>query len=137
MKAESFRRLSKEEVEPEHRNLIERIGFSINTFAQNVIAIFNKNITIKDNLYQELKSIDVEVTSAGIPKFTTQFKNGLFTKIEGIQVIQVLNLTSTSTYPTSGVLISFSEENSLVTIKHITGLQTGYKYRIKFVTIGG
>lgn len=135
-KLSSFRKIKKEDVAEEYKALIEAIGYSINSFADEVISGFNRRLTIKENLTQDIVSIEVTVNSSGIPITESKFKNTIGKSLQGIKVIKAENLTNTSTYPTTAPFISFTQNGELVTINHISGLQSGNKYRLTINTIG-
>jgi hypothetical protein len=139
MKISNFSRIKKEDFAEEDRQVADRIGGSINPFTQEVYTLTNKNITIADNLYQEIITLEIttSVSNSMIPKVTSRFKNNLRTIIKGISVINVENLTNSSTYPTGAVQVFFSENNNIVTINRVTSLQSDNKYRLTLLTYGG
>jgi len=139
MKLSGFKRINKEDFTEEDKAVAERVGYSINNFAQEVSTLVNKNITISDNLFQELITIEItpSVSNAAIPNTTIKFKNSLKNAIKGISVINVENLTNTTTYPTGAVQIFFSENNNIITVNRITSLLSSNKYRITLLTYGG
>lgn len=134
-KLSSFQRLLKEDVPSEYQPLIEKIGVSVNQFAEQVLNAMNKNITVEDNLNMEYKTLEVSVTD-GVPTIITEFKSGLKTRLKGIVVIKAENVTNTGTYPTNQPFISFSENNSLIRIVYVSGLQNGNKYKLTLETRG-
>ena len=133
MKLQAFKRLIKEDVEEQYRPLVEKIGFSVNNFAEEVIKALSNNLSIEDNFNQNKKDITVQVDSSGIPTTTTQLKTGLSTICAGITVIKADNITAPRTYPTGYPFINYTENQGVITINHITGLQSGYKYQLKVV----
>jgi len=137
-KISSFQRLIKEDVDEEYKPLIDKIGFSINQFAEQVISALNKNITVTDNLNMEYKTIDITIHSTiiGIPNNTVQFKSGLRTKLKGIQVIKVENLTNPGALLSDAPFLEYSENNDIITINRINGLAISTKFRITFLTFG-
>ena len=139
MKLSNFKRINKEDFTEEERPLIERLGGSINNFAQELFNLFNKNITIQDNLLQELKVLEVipNIADATIPSIPLKFRNELKNAIKGINVINVENLTNSNVFPLSAVQVMFSEDNKIVTINKVTGLQVNNKYRLTLLTYGG
>lgn len=137
MKLPSFQRIIKEDIDEQYRPLIDKIGYSINSFLLAVLNLSNKQITVADNLFQEIKTINVTVSSAGVPTSPIQLSTSLNNNLAGLQVIKVINKTSTTTYPTSGVFVSWSQYNKLITINHITGLVAGNTYSISLLLIGG
>lgn len=136
-KLAGFQRLIKEDFPEESRPLIDKIGFSVNNFAEQVINIINnKQLTASDNLNEEVKNITVSVDGTGKPKATTTFVNNLNTRLQGIIVIRAQNTTNTNSYPISMPLISYVEVNSVVTILNISGLQADNNYTLTIRTSG-
>lgn len=138
MKIESFKQLKQEDVDAQYRNLIGKIGFSINTFCGQVLNALNNNLTIADNLNRELKSIVVTVDATFKPIATTEFKLVKLgnIKISGINVINVINQTNSISYPTSWPGIIFSQDSSTVTIKNVPGLVPNNKFNLTLEIIG-
>jgi hypothetical protein len=130
-KLQNFKRILAQDYEEEYRLLIEKLSFSVNSFAEDVLRTLNGNLNT-DNTLEKLKTMDVEVFSSGSPKTSLQFQNpSSVYKLEGIRVIRVENLSNTGTYPTTAPFVSFSENAGIVTVNNITGLQAGYKWRLK------
>lgn len=134
-KIDNIKRILKEDFPENSRETVDKMGYVINNFMEQVISAFNKNINF-DNLNQEIKDISVTVNGSGIPTIDTNFKNNLITKVKGIQVILAENQTNTTSYPTSCPFISFTENNKIVTIRHISGLQANNKYKLRIITFG-
>ena len=137
MKPSNFKRINKEDFPEESRGLVDRIGFSINVFAEEILNILNKKLTIKDNLLQDIVSINVVTDASGVPTVKTQFKNSLRVALEGIHIIRVENTVTPNNYPVAAVQIFFSENAGVISINKIVGLSAGIKYTIKMLTIGG
>lgn len=135
-KIQSFKRIIKENFDSDYQDLIDAIGGSINVFAEDVINAFNKNITVDDNLKMEYKDVDVTVNASGLPNITTQYKTVLLGRIKGVSVERAENLTNSTTYPTSAPFITFTQNDQVITIKHITGLVANNKYRLTVLTKG-
>lgn len=136
MKLESFRRLIKEDVDEKDRPLMDKIGYSINSFADQVLQAFKNNITIEDNLNWSKRQIEVTVDASGIPTMPSQFKSGISSSTYGISVEKAVNVTTPLIFPTTAPFISFSESNSLITINNISGLPSGNKFRLNLIIKG-
>lgn len=136
MKVQGFRRIIVEDVAAEDKPLAEKIGSSINPFAEEVINLMNGKISIADNLNQKHKEITLSLNSNGTPKADTAFQHGLIGRCRGISVEKVENLTNVNTYPTNAPFITFTEANGLVTVKHVTGLQVDNKWKITLLCKG-
>ena len=137
-KIEGYRRIQKESVPEEQRQLVDALGTSLNPLAEQVVSAFNGNITTVDNLNREYKSVDVEVISGGAPKNATEFqllKLGTI-QISGINVIKAENLTNNTTYPTGCPFVSYTQNGKVITIKNITGLPVSNKFRLTLEILG-
>lgn len=130
-KLQNFKRIQTQDYQDDHKETIEKLSFSINSFAEDVLRALNGNLNT-DNLLEKSKTFDVELTSTGEPKSLLQFKNpSNVYKIEGIRVIKADNMSNTNIYPTNSPFISFSESAGIITINNITGLSVNYKWRLK------
>lgn len=134
MKLTGYKRIIKEGVPKEYHVLIDAIAPSINDFADQVINAFNKNITVEDNLNMEIKTLEVVVDGGGIPTMSTAFKSNLADRVRGIVVIRAENLTNSTVYPTAAPFITYSENNSVITINHIAGLPASDKFKLRLET---
>ena len=136
MKIQGFKRLIKENVTEDFRDVIDTVGASVNVFAEDVLNAMNKNLSIDDNLKMEYKTIDVTVGATGLPLTEAQLSTKLFGKIQGITVERAENLTNSATYPSGAPFVTFSQNNTLITLNHITGLQANNKYRLTLLLKG-
>lgn len=132
----NFKRLSTEAVESKYRDLIQLIAGSTNDFADEVTTALNNNLTVDENLNMQYKTLEFSVASTGVPTVTTQFKSTLKSRVKGLQVIKVENLTNPNTYLTGAPFITFTETNQVVTVSHITGLVVSNKYRVTVLSLG-
>lgn len=133
----NIKRIVTEDFPQEDQETISKLGYVINNAFEQLVQAFNKNLTIQDNLNQNIINIDINVTSAGTPTIGTQIRfstNGL----KGMQVINVSNLSNPALYPTSQPFVSYEIlTNNLFVIKNITGLQPNNTYRLSLLVIGG
>lgn len=136
MKLNVTKRIVKEDFKPEDQELVGKLGFTLNPFFEQISQVLNKNLTIEENFNMEVKIIDLKVDAGGLPTTTAAYQSTLRTKVRGTMVMDARNLTNTTTYPTSGPFINFLQENNLVTIQHVTGLQAGDNYRLTVLSIG-
>lgn len=132
----NFKRLTSESVEPEYRDLIQVIAGSTNDFADEVTTALNNNLTVDENLNMQYKTLEFSVAATGVPTITTQFKSTLKSRVRGMQVIKVENLTNPNVFLTGAPFITFTETNQVVTVSHITGLAVSNKYRVTVLSLG-
>jgi len=98
---------------------------------EEVVELSNNNIDFT-NLDQQLIQFEVQVDSDGTPLINDKI---LVNKINpnGIQVINVQNLTNSTVFPTSQPFLSFVPSgDGFITIKNIAGLPIDNKF---FLTI--
>lgn len=131
-----FQRLVKENFPAKYRDLIDSF-YSLNNALEQIVNAFNNNqITISDNLNQQYKTLLVTVDSTGKPTQTTTFQSTLTTKTQGIVAINAINQVTSTTYPTGGIFVSFTDNSGTVTINNVTGLQANQQYSLTLLTLG-
>ena len=140
-KISNVKRLIKEDFPKESQDLVDKLAYVLNPFLDQVSAAFNKNINI-DNLSREIITTSV-VNATGTGSYTVnsiatggdvspsvQIKTKLASKVIGINVIRVDNVTNPGTYPINAVGLSWSYESKIITLNKITGLTDGDKYNL-------
>lgn len=128
-----LKRIAKEDFAPEYQELIGQLAFPLNSHMEQVRNLFNKGITF-DNLAQELITLRVQTNDNGAPLNTLTFKTSL-NKIRGIQVISASVVTPVGTYLQTAPFISFSQNQTIVTINNIAGLGSNVTYDLLLQTI--
>lgn len=136
LKLASFKRIFKTNFKPEFQDLVETLASSLNDGIDGLYDALNGKLTLSDNLYCNVTDITVKVDSTGTPTTPTSFPVSLKTKVIGIQVIDARNQSDSTTFPTSGVFVSFSAGNNKVNINNVTGLQPNTPYNLKIITWG-
>ena len=133
MKIQPFKRINIEDYPDQYQDLISNLGSSINLFTDEVYNALQNNLSITDNLNQSKVSIKVSVDASGAPTQTLQFKTNLTASCYGINVVNVVNNTNSTTYPTGMPFISFSQSNGVITVNNITGLQPSNQYTLSLI----
>lgn len=132
MRLPGLKRLVKEDFAGEDQELIDKIGFIINSSFEPLYAALNRNITIGDNLNQQLQDVTVKVNALGTPINTIQIKYLLTSSCKGLHVIRC---TPT---PTAAPWTTWEQtSSSLLTITNIKGLEANKEYTLRFILIGG
>ncbi len=131
-KPQQFRRIIAEDFPEKERPTINKLAYSINSFAEDVLQCLNNNLSMQDNLAANQKTFSVMLVS-GVPTIATSVKTGLNTQCGGIQVIRAVNKTTITNFPTSAPFISFTNDNGLILINKITGLQDNEKYDLTVI----
>lgn len=133
-KISDIRRIIVEEYEDQYQDLVTKLGFTINTFTEQVVSAFNKNIDFS-NLKQNIKIIEITVDATGKPILETKINPELTDKLNGIICIKAENLTNTQHYPINSPFISYGYSNNLISIKNVSGLQNNEKYRLTLLLL--
>jgi hypothetical protein len=133
MKINTFKRIIKEEFKEDQREMIDKIAYAVNPFAEEVIKALSNNLTVADNLAQKFRDVTVEVDATGTPKQPLLFKTNLTTNCLGILTMKAVNLTNPTTYPTGYPFLSFTELNNILTINNITGLPANNKFTLRLL----
>lgn len=133
-KTPDLKRIAKEDFPPEDHPLIEKLAFPLNSHMEQVRNLFNKGIDF-ENLAQELVTLPVQTNDKSKPISTLTFKSNLRNKVKGIIVISANITSSTLSYVTQYPFISFSQNESIITINNISGLSPETKYELLLLTI--
>lgn len=136
MRLPSFRRLIRTDFKQEFQALVDQLSVSINIGIENLYDALNRKLTLRDNIACTVKEIDVKVDAAGTPLSTTLFQMDITNRLDGIVVLNALNQDDSSTYPTSGLFISWTQTQNGILINNIKGLQANQTYRLKLVAFG-
>lgn len=127
----SPRRFTVEEF-PEQQDWIGNLLSPLNQAIQEISTGTTNNITVLENLYQEIKEFQFTLDSATYPiKFKTKFnKNPI-----GLSVIYCKDSQGGTSSNTPWVSWSFAD--GLMTITNITNLTTSMKYTLRIHVIYG
>jgi len=135
MKLPSFRRILKTDYSEEFQQLVDTLASSINIGIELLYTSLNKQISLRDNIQCDVKDVTITVNSSGVPISDISF-NVTVSTVEGLVVISATNNTLASTFPSSGIFISFTKTGSAIKINHITGLQTDNSYTLRIIVFG-
>jgi|CXWL01.1.fsa_nt_gi hypothetical protein len=131
-----YKRIRKEDFDADMQPTIEKLGYIINAFSEQVINLLNKNVDFQ-NLNQEVVNVDIMKDGSGALINPPSIKTSLNSKVQGILCIKADNMTSVGTYPTSQPFVSYNLiNNNLISILNVSGLQNSSTYRLKLLLIG-
>lgn len=134
MKIQAYRRIYKTDYEQQYQKLIDTLSVSLNAAFDSLFGALNNGISLNDNIACTVKDISVQVDSSGKPLQTTTFAITTTTgAISGIQVIKATNTDSSSVYPISQPFITYTQNNTIITIVNISGLQASAHYTLRVV----
>jgi hypothetical protein len=137
MKLPSIKRIDKQNFDPKDKDLIEKLGFTLNNDLEVVFNGLNRNISLKDNVLCTVKDVQIIVDSDGIPQNTASFQLDIQNmRILGCQVVKAINLKNSTGYVTGAPFITFSQASNIININHITGLRAGQTYNLTIIAWG-
>jgi hypothetical protein len=113
--------LKPEDFDSKDQALVNKLAFPINTFMQQVVTAFTKNVDFT-NLNMQVNTFTGSVDVNGIPTIPIHFQNALTTKLYGMICINALNQSGTNRVPNAQPFINWSQNNNTITINHITGI---------------
>lgn len=132
MIVQSPKRIITSDFEDDDKALAERLGNFLNGFIEEIHQMTVKNVNIKDNLNQAIRTITLTVNGSGIPQSSIGFQNPLKTRVSGMQVIRAFGATP----PIAQPFISFTEGNGSVAVNHVAGLVANVSYQLVVLVIG-
>lgn len=136
-KVSPVRRINKEDFSPEDQQLIERLSTLLNTSLEEIVNVINGNLSVADNLNENIATVDVEVDSNGNPKVDTNFRITLKTRCKGLSVIRAEDISGGANYPTGAPFVTFTEGNTgIISVKNVKGLPANVKFRLSVRATG-
>lgn len=137
MKLPNFRRLYSSDFEADKKDLIDRLGTSLNVGIETLYDALNKKLNFRDNISSTFAEFTVTVDSNGTPTRATSFKlDSSQTSVEGLIVVNAGGATDATLYPTGGVFVSFTKSEGIIIIKNIKGLEPNKAYSVKVLMLG-
>lgn len=118
---------------PEQEDWIGKLFSPLNQFTGDIVRAFRNQLTISDNLYQEIKEIKWVNSTSNYPlKFTTKFK----ASPKGLNYIYLYNNTLGS-YSLLSPHIVWDYKDGQVIISNISGLTASSTYTIRILVLYG
>lgn len=133
MKLQGLKRIERNDFPSEFKDVIERIGYAFNSFAEEVIDGFNNGRISMENLNRNIVTFKVEVSGAGVPVDDLIIQPN----VSNLQGFSVINVSSDNAVPNACPFITYNKMNSgAVRITHIAGLPSGTSFTVKVEAIG-
>ena len=124
------RRLNREDFQDAPQWLDPMLN-TLNSFMDSVYNIFNRNVSLTDNLNIQLTSISVE-TDANGDITPVKIKTTVRGRANGIVVIRAVSNSGNSQAP----FVDYVQSENIITISKIAGLNLSTKYKIIMLVIG-
>lgn len=134
-KLPSYRRILEQDYPDKDQELVRQLSVSLNNAFDVLFQLLNGKLTFADNLSSVVKEVDVTVDSAGKPLTRTVVKKASTDKVLGLMVVRAQNLINPTTFPTSGIIISYTETTDSIVLDNVTGLQPNQTYRLNVIGI--
>lgn len=132
-KLTSYKRIVTNDYAKEEREFVAQIAGPINDSFNELYFATNGRLSVSENLYCTVRTIDVIVDANGIPTSPTSFSLTHQVGVLGIQVISAQNQTNTAIYPTGQPFISGIAISGGYLVNHVSGLQANNRYTIRLI----
>lgn len=124
------RRLNREDFQDAPQWLDPMLN-TLNSFMDSVYNIFNRNVSLTDNLNIQLTAISVETDGSG--NITpVKIKTTVRGRVNGIVVIRAVSDSGNSQAP----FVDYVQSENIITISKIAGLNLSTKYKIIMLVFG-
>lgn len=118
---------------PEQQSWIGKLFGPLNQLTGDIVRAFRNQITIQDNLFQEIKEIKWANQTSNFPlRFTPKFS----AQPRGLASIYIYNNTD-QVYSSTAPHVVWSYDGTNVVISDISGLTSGKTYTIRLLVIYG
>lgn len=133
-KLQGFKRIQTEDFPKEYQSIVDRLGYSINIFAEQVIEAFNKQISY-DNLNRSYITLTTDVSVTGIPNDELIIKiptNGFI----GFNCVSAENLDDDTGVTGCPFLTYIRLSNGSIRITNIVGLPANKNFKLTVEILG-
>lgn len=136
-----IKRIVKEDFPTQYQDLIDKLAYVLNPFLDDVSSAFNGDISV-DNLTRQYASCTIQTTKSstsylvnnistgGTISPPTKIRSNLTNQLQGINVLNVVNLTNPASYPLGAVQLCWTINSGIITITNVTGLPDGQKFTL-------
>lgn len=104
---------------------------TINSFMDSVYNIFNRNVSLTNNLNLQIYNLSVETDGNGDIS-QVKVKTTVRGRVNGVLVIRTISNGSTSQAP----FVDYVQVDNIITISKIAGLNPSTKYKIILLIVG-
>jgi hypothetical protein len=135
MKLPSFKRLYSSDFAATFKQLVDKLGSTLNYGIEVLYDALNNGLTFEDNFLGTVTTITLSVDSTGKPVQTASFILNQANNVDGVIVLSATNAANSTVYPTGAPFINGTQSGTTYTINHITGLQPNVQYSLLLVAI--
>lgn len=113
---------------------IGKLFSTLNSFTGDIVSAFTNNITINDNLLQELKDIQYLNNAASFPlSFKTKFPS---ISPKGLTPVYLFDIDAQS-YSTQAPWVVWTYNNGQIFLTDVSGLTSGHTYVLRVLVMYG
>src|SRR5271166_6015972 len=94
------------------------------------------NISLQSNILCTIKSLNVQVDINGKPTTSLTFPVSFTGQCLGLTVMNAINQTNSSSYPTQAVMVNWSQTQNGIQVNTVTGLTAQNNYTVTVVAWG-
>jgi hypothetical protein len=123
-----LKRLTKEDFPSKYFDLLDRLIFPLNSHMEQV-----RNILNFDN--KEFTTLSIATNNSGQPVSPVKFNSSLNERIRGLMVASAKVTSDNTSFLTQAPFITFSQNESVVTINYIAGLQPNKRYELTLFSV--
>lgn len=125
-----IKRILRGDFKSEFHPLIDRLGYVLNAFMQDVETQINGNLDV-DNLATDVITFKMKVDGSGVPIGNNLVKSTVL-RPSGTAVISATNEDDSDIFPTSQPFITYTTgtNSTVMKIRHISGLQADASYTL-------
>lgn len=128
----SYKRLYKTDFPADSQALVDQLSYTINPGFEALFNALNGGLDFS-NFNQDVKDVNVTVDGSGSPIGGASFTISNTNPLVGLTVIRQVNTTNPTTYPTSGISVSYSQSGSKITLTNVTGLPANNTFALRIV----
>lgn len=130
-KLSNLKRIVSEDFNAKDKNLIDKLGFVLNSFMNETTNIINGKLDFDNTVYKKVTYITK--TTSGIPDGNDIIKSEL-RFVSGIQCINAVSTDGTGNDPTHTPFLTFTiGGDGFIRVTKITGLQDGKEYKLTLI----
>lgn len=136
----TYKKIITNDYPEEYKELMDKLGYSINTSMELLFLTLAQRVSLADNVLCDIKTLEVKVDATGKPTSPLVFSvsNPNISSIRGMHVIQAVNKTNGTGYPTSCPFISYSITQPSSQVQSLTATNnTQNKFTITANNISG
>lgn len=133
MKLPNFKRLVYNDFTKDFQDLIEQLSYSINNPIESIISVLTNNVSLRDNIFCNVKDLEVTVDSNGVPLATAALTITNANPIDGMVVLRAISPSNANLTTNGGVFLNYTQNGAKVTVSKVTGIPANQLFSLRIV----